>query len=103
EHAPLRQAGLLHRVLDAAADHVEAPLEGQVILSQDVHAAILPADEELLYDRLAGLRGRPDLRVVGRDGTPAEDDLALLADDVLEQLLAVSPVGRVGRPKDRAD
>ncbi len=61
------------------------------------------ADEDLPDDRLALLRGRADHGVVGRHVAPAEELLAFVADDLLEELLAALAVLRVLRQEDHAD
>jgi hypothetical protein len=87
EHALLRRRAPPHRLLDEAADDVELPLEAHVV------EVALAADEDLPDDRLRGLRGRAEARVLGRHVAPAEDALPLRDDGLLEHPLA----GRPGR------
>jgi hypothetical protein len=79
-------------------DHVKLALERVVV--GNVRAA---ADEELLDDRLRTLRGLAEHAVVGRDLAPAQEGLALVAHDLLEQVLAGGPATRVVRQEHDAD
>ena len=83
----------------ALADDVELALEGHL-----VGEAGSAADEDLRHHRLVGLRPPAERAVLGGDLAPAEDALPLLADDLLQGLLAEPPVGGVGpRQVDHAD
>ena len=84
--------------LDEPADDVELSFE-RVALG----GRFTPRDEELPDDGLAGARGRPERRVVGRDVAPAEDGLPLLADDLFEAPLARLPARRFLREEDHPD
>ena len=61
EDAPARDVGRAHRVLDAPAQHVQLPLEGEVLLQR-----LGPAEEHLPHHRLAGAGGGAERGVVGR-------------------------------------
>jgi len=81
----------------ALADEVELALEGDL-----VGHAVAAADEDLAHERLAGLGGLAERRVVGRHGAPAQKVLALRLDDALEGLLDLAADGRVAREEDDA-
>src|SRR5579885_1924980 len=96
EQIPLAQVGVADGVLDAPADDVQPPLEGHVV---KVGRA---ADENLLEGGLAGPRRGTDFRIVGRHVAPAERDLVLVADDLLEPPLAPLRLRRIARQEDEA-
>lgn len=71
-------------------DDVEASFEGGSI--GDVSAS---ADEELSHDGFAVAGGLTQAGVVGGDGTPSEDCLAVVGDGFFESFLAAFAVGGV--------
>ena len=83
----------------ALADDVELALEGHLVVE-----ALAAADEDLRHHRLVGPGPAAERAVFGGDLAPAEDALPLLADDLLQGLLAEPPVGGVGpRQVDHSD
>ena len=90
-------------VLDAPADDVELPLEGQRIGPDCLQHLRRRGDEDLPDDRFAERAVAPSEVLSTRHGPPAEEILALFAHDALEVRLAAPAVFRVGRQEDHAD
>src|SRR5579884_3146444 len=78
------------------------PRWGRLVGQVGRGAAALSADEHLADDRLGGAGGGAEVGVVRRHRAPAEDLLPLLADDLLEQALAVAALLRRRRQEHRA-
>ena len=91
------QRGCADVGVGALADDVELALEREIV--GDAGAA---ADEDLPHERLARTRGVAERCAVGRDRAPAEDDLTLGLDQLLETLLNFAAEGRVARQEDEA-
>ena len=72
------------------------PFPDDIQLALEPHAGVgavqagIAADEQLPDDRLDGDRARPDVPVVGRHVAPAEQLLAFLGDDLLDEPLDAS-------------
>ena len=90
------EPGLLDLGLEPLADHVELALEGVGVL--DPRA---PAHQGVEHLRLDGPGAGAQRGVVGRERPPAQEGLALLGDDLLEDLHAELLLGRVGRGEER--
>ena len=83
---------MIDRVLDPFADHVQLPLERLVV--GDCGRA---ADEEVLEERLRRDRPGPEVAIVGRHVTPAEERLPFLVDDPGDRRFDRVPRLRLGR------
>src|SRR5262249_20790968 len=94
----LGHARRAHEVLDALADHVELPLERLLVLH-----GLAGTDEDLPHDRHDLLRDLAGRLLLDRHLPPAEDLLALLADHLLDDALALVALVHLGREEDHAD
>ena len=94
----LRHAGRAHQLLDALADDVELALEGVLV----VHPAPAPTNTWRISRHCAARQRSGRLGVDGH-AAPAEQDLALLADHLLEELLALVALPHLGRQEHHAD
>jgi len=82
------------RILRAPADHVQLPLEGQVVGHRRV-----TADKYLPDEGFPGLGRFAQGAIVGRQIAPPQQRLAFLANDALKLRLAPLPLGAVRRQK----
>ena len=62
----------------------------------------VPVPQGVEHARLDGPGAGPQRRVVGKQGPPAQEDLAFLGDDFLEDLHAERLLGRVRRGEERS-
>ena len=93
-----RQLRPENRVLGKLADHVQLPLERQII--RDPFAA---ADEDLPHDGFRRLSGGAERSIVGRHGAPAQHRLPGLANRLLQLGLTGRALPRIGRQINHAD
>src|SRR6185369_13063102 len=87
-----------HQVFDALPDHVEAPLEGVLVLR-----VLAGAHEDLADGGHHALRDLAGRLLVHGHAPPAEDLLALLTDHLLDDALALVPLVHLVRQEDHAD
>ncbi len=96
--APARDVGAQDRLPGEPPDHVELPLEGHPVVGDGTRS-----DEHLADHRLAGLGHVSQRGGVERDVAPAQHQLSLGPDDLLELPLAGGPARQVGGQEDHAD
>ncbi len=91
-------------MLDSLADDIELALELRVALERGAwrRRAWRARDEELLEHGLDGDSARPHEPVIGRNIAPAENELALVNHDLLDDRLDPLTNRRIAREKHQA-